>query len=170
MAYGPAVVEGGAKAHYAAVDDGTLAWDQAGSGPPVVLLHAGIADRRMWSEVVAGLRNEFRLVSVDLRGYGESSTPLAPFSHEGDLLRFFDGIGLDSAALVGCSLGGSLALEFALDYPHRVSALALVSSGVRGHECPPGAGRVERHGVGLRRGRAQRRHRLGQRVGNPALG
>lgn len=116
------------------VGDASLAYDVEGAGPPVVLLHAGIADRGMWRPVSAALADRYRVLRYDLRGYGESGLPAEPFAHHDDVVGVLDGLGIDRAALVGCSFGGRVALDAALAHGDRVAALVLVGSGVSGHE------------------------------------
>ncbi len=118
---------------FAPVGNALLAHDDEGAGPAVVLLHAGIADRRMWAPLAAELAGHHRVVRYDLRGYGESSLPPEPFAHHDDLTGLLDGLGIARAALVGCSFGGAVALDAALAHPDRVAALALIGSAVSGH-------------------------------------
>jgi 3-oxoadipate enol-lactonase len=113
----------------------TLAADAVGEGPPVVLIHEGIADSRMWDSVVPRLAERHRVIRYDLPGFGGS--PLvggAEISFVRDLEAVLDAFDVESAALVGGSLGGRVALEFALERPSRVTALVLVAPGLRGHE------------------------------------
>ncbi|MFI7577635.1 alpha/beta fold hydrolase [Micromonospora sp. NPDC049497] len=115
------------------VNGATLGYDEAGSGTPVVLLHAGIADRRMWRGQVSALAARHRVVVPDLRGYGESDLPPAPFAHHDDVVGLLDALGIERAALVGCSFGGAVAIDTALAYPDRVTALALFGAAVSGN-------------------------------------
>ncbi|WDZ85538.1 alpha/beta fold hydrolase [Micromonospora cathayae] len=111
-----------------------LGYDDTGSGTPVVLLHAGIADRRMWWEQVPALATRHRVVNLDLRGYGESELPPASFAHHEDVVGVLDALGIERAALVGCSFGGAVAIDTALAHPDRIAALALLGTAVTGHE------------------------------------
>ncbi|MFI5926029.1 alpha/beta fold hydrolase [Micromonospora sp. NPDC051543] len=120
--------------HKITVNGAVLAYDEAGSGSPVVLLHAGIADRRMWRGVVPALAARHRVIVPDLRGYGESELPPTPFAHHDDVAGLLDALDLPQAALVGCSFGGSVAVDTALAHPDRVSALALFDTAVSGNE------------------------------------
>jgi pimeloyl-ACP methyl ester carboxylesterase len=121
------------------VGEARLAYDLAGQGAPLVLVHAGIADRRMWDPQFLVFAEHFRVARCDLRGFGESEPVAGEFSHAADLLAVLDGLGLERAHLVGCSKGGSACLELALDHPERVSGLVLVGSGPSGFqfETPP---------------------------------
>ena len=103
-----------------------------GEGPPVVLLHAGVVDSRIWSRVVPLLAARHTVVTYDQRGYGRSPAWDGPYSSVGDLLSVLDELELERAALVGLSRGGRIALDFALAHPGRVSALVLVASALGG--------------------------------------
>ncbi|MEU4336867.1 alpha/beta hydrolase [Micromonospora lupini] len=120
--------------HKITVNGALLAYDEAGTGSPVVLLHAGIADRRMWRGVVPALAARHRVIVPDLRGYGDSELPPTPFAHHDDVAGLLDALDLPRAALVGCSFGGSVAVDTALAHPDRVSALALFDTAVSGNE------------------------------------
>lgn len=118
-----------------AVDNALIRGEAAGFGVPVVLLHAGVADRRMWAEQLQVLAAEgYHAVAYDRRGFGETETPDEPFSHVVDLEAVLDRLGLNAVVLVGCSRGGALAIDFALEHPGRVVALALVSTALSGDE------------------------------------
>jgi 3-oxoadipate enol-lactonase len=100
-----------------------------GDGPAVLLVHAGIADGRMWEPLAERLAAAgHRVVTCDLRGFGR--TPLQPgvVSNAGDLVALLDALGIAAAAVVGASFGGHVALELALSAPERVRALALLAA------------------------------------------
>lgn len=99
-------------------------------GAPVVLLHAGVADHRMWAELVRELEEAYDVVAVDLRGFGGSTTrPAGPWSHVEDVAATLDALGVGAARVVGCSLGAGVAAELAATRPDLVSALLLVAPG-----------------------------------------
>ena len=102
----------------------------AGEGPPVVLLHSGVSDRRSWGGVIARL--EAPAVAYDRRGFGETPPAVGPFSHLEDLLAVLDATVEGPAWLVGNSKGGGLALEAALEHPERVAGLVLIAPAVGG--------------------------------------
>ena len=114
----------------------TLAGEVRGSGPAVVFLHAGVADRRMWDGVVEHLAISHRTVAYDRRGFGETLSAEETFSSPCDLLAVLDACGSSRATLVGCSQGGKIALDFALAYPERVAALILIAPSVGGAPVP----------------------------------
>jgi pimeloyl-ACP methyl ester carboxylesterase len=103
--------------------------DEAGSGPAIVLLHAGIADRSMWAEHLEPLAAAgHRVVALDLPGFGEAKPAPGEQAPWLDVLGAMDALEIERAALVGNSFGGAVALRVALVAPERVSALALISS------------------------------------------
>lgn len=107
----------------------------AGDGVPIVLLHPGIGDSRSWDLVVPGLDGR-RVVRYDARGYGRSPQPTGEFSLLGDLETVLEQLDLERVLLVGCSMGGSAALSFALAHPERVHGLVLLCPGVPGFPMP----------------------------------
>jgi pimeloyl-ACP methyl ester carboxylesterase len=102
-----------------------------GDGPPVVLLHAGVADRRSWYAVADGLAGR-EVVAYDRRGCGESPVSAEAFSHVDDLVAVLDEIAPEPAWLVGSSMGGGLAIDTALSMPDRVAGLVLLAPAVSG--------------------------------------
>jgi pimeloyl-ACP methyl ester carboxylesterase len=105
-----------------------LPHDELGGGSPVVLLHAGIADRTMWTEHLGPLAEAgHRAIALDLPGFGEAPVPAeqAPWR---DVLVTLDVLGVKRATLIGNSFGGAVALRVALIAPKRVAALVLVSA------------------------------------------
>jgi len=108
---------------------GGLAYDIAGAGQPIVLVHAGIADRRMWDPQWPAFASIGRAVRYDARGYGETLPPAGPWSHHADLLAVIDELGLGRVHLVGTSMGAGIAVEAALARPRAVASLLLVAPG-----------------------------------------
>ena len=117
------------------VPGGRIHGDQVGTGPAVVLLHAGLADRRMWNQVAAGLGTaSFRVIRFDARGYGESPPSSEPYHPAADVIAVLDHLQVERAHLVGASMGGHTAMDVAIAYPQRVTSLALLASGLPGFE------------------------------------
>lgn len=110
-----------------------LAYEVAGSGSPVLLLHAGVADRRMWATQVPAFAQRLTTITYDMRGYGQSPLPTVEFSPLDDIAALLDHLGVEKAHLVGCSMGAATALEFAIDHPDRVDMLVLLNSGAPGY-------------------------------------
>ncbi|WP_432153440.1 alpha/beta fold hydrolase [Streptomyces tricolor] len=115
--------------------DGGEVWadDSGGEGLPLVLLHPGIADARVWDPVLPALTARHRVIRYEARGFGRSPAPTVPYTQTADLGRVLDHFGLDRAVLVGSSLGGKTAIGFALSEPERVAALGLLVPGVTGY-------------------------------------
>ncbi|MGN6634562.1 MAG: alpha/beta fold hydrolase [Oryzihumus sp.] len=112
--------------------DTGIAYDRAGptGGTPVLLVHAGVADRRMWEPQWAELTRRHDVVRLDLRGFGEStSRPAAPFAHHDDVAATLAALGAERAHVVGCSFGAGVAVEAALEHPGLVASLLLVAPG-----------------------------------------
>jgi 3-oxoadipate enol-lactonase len=106
-----------------------LPHDEAGGGPALVLLHAGVADRRMWCGHLEPLAAAgYRVVAIDLPGFGDAQVVPGEQAPWLDVLGALDDLGIDRAALVGNSFGGAVALRVALVAAERVSALALISA------------------------------------------
>lgn len=115
-----------------------LPHDEAGGGPAVVLLHAGIADRTMWSEHLEPLAQAgYRALALDLSGFGEAPVAAGEQAPWIDVLATMDSLGVHEAVLVGNSFGGAVALRVAAIAPERVSALALISAPAPGVEPSP---------------------------------
>jgi 3-oxoadipate enol-lactonase len=111
-----------------------LHYEVAGEGPPVILVHEGIADSRMWEPQWTTFPPVYRTVRYDLRGFGKSPPPSGSFSHGQDLVDLIESLALAPAALVAGSMGGAVALDVTVGRPELVSALVLIGSGLRGHE------------------------------------
>ena len=102
-------------------------------GIPVVFLHAGVCDHRMWTREVEMLGEEgFRTVAYTRRGFGDAVSPDEPFSHLDDLEAVLTHFGVHAAVFVGCSMGGGLAIDFALKHPGRTAGLVLVGTAITG--------------------------------------
>lgn len=116
------------------VTGGALAWLSDGSGEAIVLVHAGIADARMWEPLVPLLDPACRVIRYDMRGFGRSRSEAGSFAPARDLLELLDGLGVDRAMVVGASFGGLVALEFTALAPQRVSTLVLLAPLLPGAE------------------------------------
>jgi 3-oxoadipate enol-lactonase len=125
------VSEGG----FAEVNSASLYYDVTGNGEPLVLVHAGIADRRMWDGQLQALGEHYRVIRYDMRGCGRSEAPAdLPFSHHDDLRELLDYLGIERALFTGCSIGARTVIDLALAHPERVRALALVCPSISGFE------------------------------------
>jgi len=111
-----------------------IAYDEAGTGHPLLLVHAGIANRHMWDSVWEALAARFRVIRPDLRGFGDSIAATEPFTNWHDLARLLRALDAVPAHVIGVSMGGGAVLDLALAEPYKVDRLVLVASGLFGWE------------------------------------
>ncbi|MCG2784227.1 MAG: alpha/beta hydrolase [Anaerolineae bacterium] len=124
-----------AKSGFVKIDKAQIYYEIAGQGTPLVMIHAGVADSRQWNNEFAFFARSHRVVRYDMRGFGKSAPVEGEFSHMGDLVALLDALGLhEPLILMGCSMGGGLAMDFALTQPSRAKALIMVDSGPSGLE------------------------------------
>jgi len=119
------------------INGANIHYRREGAGFPIVMLHAGVADSRMWQAQADEFAKQFDVVRPDMRGFGDSELPARPWKPREDLLALMDELRLKPAHLVGCLMGGSLAIDFAIDHPERVSKLVLVGAGISGGKEDP---------------------------------
>ena len=135
-------------------------YEIAGAGTPLVLVHAGIADRRMWDEQFDDLAQDFTVVRYDMRGYGKTAAVAGPFAYHRDLAALLDHFGFARAALLGCSMGGRTIIDLAIESPASVGALIAVAPGIGGYvdtsaDPPQWSAVVEAYGRGDLRAAAE---------------
>lgn len=116
------------------VPGGELYAEFDGTGPAVCLVHAGVANLRMWDPVVPILAETHRVLRYDTRGFGHTDSDPVEFSNRDDLIAVLDHAGVDRAAVVGASRGGVIALDTCLEFPGRVAAVVSVAGGVSGYD------------------------------------
>lgn len=135
----------------------TIGYDDQGSGTPLMFLHAFPLNRSMWGDQVTALAHRFRVITMDLRGHGESDALLWHFSLEqyaDDVAALINQLSIDRAVLIGLSMGGYIAFAFYRKYPDRVRALVLADTRAAADTVESRAGRVAlaqtafRHGAG----------------------
>jgi 3-oxoadipate enol-lactonase len=117
---------------YVDVPGGRLFYETTGHGDPVVLVHDGILHRETWAAQFPALGDSHRLIRYDRRGYGRSPRASQAYSPVDDLQAIFAKLNLTRATLVGCSAGGGLSIDFAIEHPQEVRALVLIGAVVRG--------------------------------------
>lgn len=108
-----------------------------GEGHPLLLVHGGLADMRMWDEHMEPLSRHFRVIRFDMRGFGESAMPPGPFSFHDDIAALLGALGIGSAHVVGLSFGGKVAIDFALEHPAMVDAVVLAGPSLGGNDLSP---------------------------------
>ncbi len=120
---------------YAEINNARLYFELAGTGTAFVMIHAGIADCRMWEEEFAHFAKSHQVLRFDMRGYGKSLPVAGKFNIQDDLralLAFLD-VG-PPVILMGCSIGAGLAIDYALTHPDEVQSLILVGGEPAGFE------------------------------------
>jgi len=123
-------------------------YEDSGQGPAVVLVHGHSADLRLWDlQVPALVEAGYRVIRYDVRGHGRTTAPATGYTWQNyalDLRDLLASLSVETAHVVGLSMGGGIALQFALDFPERVSSLVLVDSALPGFDYSPEfAGAIE---------------------------
>ncbi len=121
-----------AYSRFADIDGARIHYQEKGEGEPLVLIHGYTASTFAWKDVFEPLARQFRVIAVDLKGFGFSSKPEGDYTRraQGDLvIRLLDHLKIDRAILCGSSMGGEVSMNAAVRRPDRVSALILVDSG-----------------------------------------
>lgn len=108
-------------------------YEMLGTGHPLVLLHGGYMDRRMWDDQFYAFAEHYQVIHYDIRGFGQTPLPQIPYSDRQDLYNLLTSLGIEKAWLLGLSLGGIVVVDFTLDYPEMVDGLILVGSPVSGY-------------------------------------
>src|SRR5215212_7554895 len=137
------------KSGFARIDNAAIYYETAGQGTPLAMIHAGVADRRQWNNEFPYFAQNHQAIRYDMRGYGKSEPVEGEFSLLSDLVALLDTLEIQGpVVLMGCSMGGGLALDFALTHPATVKALILVGAGPSGLELdvptPSGFAEVEK--------------------------
>lgn len=123
------------KSGFVNIGNAKIYYETAGAGLPFVMVHAGVADSRQWNNEFAVFSQNYQVVRFDMRGYGKSEPAEGEFSHLSDLVSLLEVLEIpEPFVLMGCSMGGGLAMDFALSHPSKVKALIMVGSGPSGLE------------------------------------
>lgn len=122
---------------YAPVEGGQLYYEAAGEGRAIVLIHAGVADLRMWDAVMPLFAARHRVIRYDARGFGRTKSENVSMSNRDDIRDLLNHLGVDRAAMIGVSRGGQIATDFTLEYPDRVWALIPTAAGLGGFDYQP---------------------------------
>jgi 2-hydroxy-6-oxonona-2,4-dienedioate hydrolase len=124
---------------YLTLADGTMYYEVSGSGDPLVLSHAAFLDSGMFDVIMAQLSQHWRVVRYDMRGFGRSGTVQAPVCRRMDVYQLLQHLGINRAHMVGCSNGGQIMLDIALEHPERVASLTLVGTTPSGFDVENGS-------------------------------
>ncbi len=117
---------------HVAISNGSLFFEQKGTGDVVILIHGGNLDRRMWDPQFDSVSKSHHVIRYDARGYGLSSPADQPFSAQDDLLALMRGLHIAKASFVGLSMGARIAIDFALAHPEMVDRIVLAAPGISG--------------------------------------
>lgn len=109
-------------------------YESVGEGRPVVFIHAGVADSRMWDPQFEEAPEGFQFVRLDLRGFGNTRIPKEQYTDCEDTLAVMDHLEIERATVVGCSIGAEVALDLATFAPYRLSGLTLVGADAPGFD------------------------------------
>lgn len=121
----------------AEVNGTRLRYDVAGEGHPLVLIHGGLEDRRLWDDQFDTFAQHYRVIRYDVRGYGESpleTTRTRTYSLGQDLYELLRFLEVERTYMLGLSMGAGLAVDFLLTHPGMVDALIPVAPGLSGYE------------------------------------
>jgi 3-oxoadipate enol-lactonase len=121
---------------YVEIPGGRMYYEVAGAGHPFLMIHADVADHRMWDEQFATFARHYRAIRYDKRGFGKTTSQDGPVSLRDDIVALLKHLGVAQTYIMGLSNGGSLALTFTLEHPELVDALIVVAGGVSGYEAP----------------------------------
>ena len=121
------------KSGFAPVDGGVLYYETMGRGEPLVLIHGGMVDRRMWDGQVKAFAKRYRVILYDVRGHGLSSGAMQPYRDQEDLRQLLEHLHIKRAHVMGLSLGGRIAIDFAVEHPKMVRCLIPVAPGLSGY-------------------------------------
>lgn len=110
-----------------------LSYTISGHGTPIIFIHGFSLDSRMWEPQVAHFSPQYQVITYDLRGFGRSPLPDGAYSHIDDLYNLMQELHIQRAHLVGLSLGGEIAIDFALSHPESVISLTLADTSLGGY-------------------------------------
>ena len=118
------------------IDVGTakLYYETAGNGDPLIMIHGGLLNASMWDDQFEEFSRYYRVIRYDARGHGRTASAPDSFSHHEDLHALVEELSLEKPIIMGLSMGGYTAIDFALEYPDLPRALVLVSPGLSGYE------------------------------------
>ncbi|HEV8194368.1 MAG TPA: alpha/beta hydrolase [Ktedonobacterales bacterium] len=119
---------------YVDMPSGRTYYEVTGAGHPFLMIHADVADRRMWDEQFATFAQRYRVIRYDKRGFGKTTSQGGPVSLIEDIVALLKHLGISKTYIMGLSNGGRLALDFTLAHPELVDALIVVAGGVTGLE------------------------------------
>jgi len=121
---------------YIPVPDGKLYYEVAGQGEPLVFVHGFTLDTRMWDDQWDVFAAKYRVVRYDVRGFGRSDLPSAAYANYIDLDAVVQHLGLERPHVIGLSMGGGIAADYAVNFPDGLRSLTLIDSTLYGYAFP----------------------------------
>ena len=118
---------------YIDIGKANLYCEYMGEGKPLIMIHSGLMDRRMWDDQFQYFSNKYKAIRYDIRGYGLTKSSPDTFSHYNDLSHFMEELNIEKASLIGHAMGARIAVDFALQFPEKVSVLILTSPAISGY-------------------------------------
>jgi pimeloyl-ACP methyl ester carboxylesterase len=115
-------------------NNGQIYYETIGSGEVIVFVHGFTLDNTMWHAQVKFFSKDYRVITYDARGFGKSSVPERPYDHAADLHALLEHLKIEQAHVVGLSMGGRIAVNFALTHPNAVRSLTLIDAALDGYE------------------------------------
>lgn len=113
----------------APVNGTQMYYEIAGSGHPLIMVHAGVADHRLWDDQFAAFADRYRVIRFDQRGFGQTRPVDGEFNRGEDIYALLNFLGITQTYLMGCSMGGGACIDFALQHPTMAKALITIGSG-----------------------------------------
>lgn len=125
----PAILKSG----YLEIGKAKIYYEEKGSGIPIIMIHGGFLDRRMWDEQFDYFSKDYRVIRYDVRNHGLTTSGAEKYTDYDDLNKIMENLKIDRAIVMGLSMGGYIAIDFALAYPEKLIALIPVSTGISGN-------------------------------------
>jgi pimeloyl-ACP methyl ester carboxylesterase len=122
------------KTGYVDIGKAKLYYEEKGKGQALIMIHGGLLDRRMWDDQFDVFAKQFRVIRYDVRNHGLSKSDADEYYNYKDLHNLLEKMNIQKANIMGLSLGGKIAIDFALEFPEKVTALILVAPGLSGYE------------------------------------
>jgi pimeloyl-ACP methyl ester carboxylesterase len=119
---------------YVPVDGAEVFFQEKGEGPALILIHGGGLNRKMWGEQLNFFARYCRVIQYDVRGHGQSKCSRDAYADHEDLKCVMEYLKIEKAAVMGLSMGGRVAIDFALEHPEKVAVLIPVAPGLSGFD------------------------------------
>ena len=131
------------KSGFIQIDNSKIYYEVFGQGEPIILIHAGVTDSRMWNYQIDDLSKRYKVIRFDQRGFGKSSIPEKNYNPIQDILTLMDSCQITKAHIVGISLGALQAIDLAIEYPDRVKTLIVSGASFPDWQLPKDV--IDRH-------------------------